>query len=406
MARRWVIATLLFIATLLNYLDRQILALVSPVLRQQFQMSSVTYSHLLTVFLLGYTISQFFAGRLVDKLGARKGLLIAMIWWSSAGLLSATSTRLYQLGIFLFLMGIGEAANWPTGVRAIREWFPPETRAVGVGFFNSGSCAGAVLAPLVVATLTLHFSWRMAFAVCSLAGIVWVIPWLIAYSPKPPFMNTAVKPASLTHTFKDRRAWFIILARFFADPIWFFYVFWLPDYLARVQGLSLKQIGMTAWMPFLAAGIGSFTGGLASGYLIRKNRSAPVARLTIMGAAACLMAFGVVIIYVHGTAISLAIISVVVFAYSAWAANVLTLPADLFPIGAVATVVGASGTGAGLGGMLTTLIFGYVIEHYSYTPVFWMIAVMPFIAFTCSLLAGRNASLGEDKTVAADNQIA
>jgi len=388
MQRRWFIATLLFFATLLNYLDRQVLSLVSPVLRLRFHMSASAYAHLLTAFLLGYTISQFIAGRLADRLGARRGLFFAMLWWSAAGLLAATSHTLWQLGCFLFLMGIGEAANWPTAVRAIREWFPSNSRAVAVGFFNSGSCAGAVLAPLVISALTLRYSWRVAFAVCGCIGFLWLIPWSLSYSKKTPFGDEMNGPATpIARIFSDKRVWGVILARFFADPIWYFYIFWLPDYLSRVRGLSLREIGITAWMPFLAAGIGSFAGGFASSYLIRKGSKPSNARLIVLGIAATVMLSGTTISYCHSVGLSITVISVVVFAYGVWAANILTLPSDIFPMGAVATVVGASGTAAGFGGMLTTLIAGQVIDHYSYRPVLWGIGMLPVIAFACSLLA-------------------
>jgi MFS transporter, ACS family, hexuronate transporter len=373
---------------------------VSPILRLRFHMSASTYAHLLTIFLLGYTISQFVAGRLADRLGARRGLLLAMLWWSSAGLLAATSNTLGQLGSFLFLMGIGEAANWPTSVRAIREWFPAKRRAVAVGYFNSGSCAGAVLAPIVVSALTLRYSWRVAFAVCGCIGFLWIIPWSLSYSKKTPFGDEGIGPATpISEIFRDRRAWGVILARFFGDPIWYFYIFWLPDYLSRVRGFSLREIGMTAWMPFLAAGIGSFVGGFASGHLIRKGSIPSSARLVVLGLSAAVMVAGTVISYCHGASLTIAIISLVIFAYGIWAANILTLPSDIFPVSAVATVVGASGTGAGLGGMLTMLVAGQVIDHYSYQPVLWGIGMLPLIAFACSLLAARSSRHSSRDTV-------
>lgn len=398
--RRWIIAALLFAATLLNYLDRQVLALVSPVLRVHFSLSATQYARLLNAFLLGYTVMQVLAGWFVDRLGARKGLMLAMIWWSLAGAAAAATRNPLELAICLCLMGAGEAANWPTAVKAIREWFPPATRAIGVGFFNAGSSAGAVLAPLIVTALTLHFSWRIAFVFCGALGLLWILPWTSAYS-QPPF-NAETPAAGSTRSLSfllDMRAWGIILARFFGDSIWYFYIFWLPDYLNHVLSLSLASIGAVAWIPFVAAGLGNFAGGGASGALVHRRRGAAQARLIVMGGSALVMATGAGIRWIHTETLALTAISLVVFAYSAWAANVLTLPSDIFPASQVATITGAAGTTAGIGGMLTMWLTGRVVDHFSYGPIFVMLGCLPLLAFGCSLLAGcsRGRRSGPDK---------
>lgn len=388
--RPWIIAALLFAATLLNYLDRQVLALVSPVLRSEFSLSAVEYARLLNAFLFGYTTMQVLTGWVVDRLGARKGLLLAMIWWSVAGAAAAAARNPLELGICLCLMGAGEAANWPTAVKAIREWFPPATRATAVGFFNSGSSAGAVLAPVIVTSLTIHFSWRIAFLFCGGLGLLWIAPWRMAYL-QPPFdgqPNAARAPRRIGFL-RDVRAWGVILARFFGDSIWFFYIFWLPDYCSHVLSLSLIAIGAVAWIPFLAAALGNFAGGWASGLLVGKRLGVVRSRLAVMGASALIMAAGAGIRWVHKESPAIVMISVVVFAYSAWAANVLTLPSDIFPASQVATITGTAGTLAGIGGMLTMWLTGRVVDHYSYGPVFLGLGCLPLLAFGCSLLALR-----------------
>lgn len=390
--RRWVIAGLLFTATLLNYLDRQVLALVSPVLRVNFSLSAAEYARLLNAFLLGYTVMQVLTGWIVDLLGARKGLLVAMVWWSLAGAAAAAAGSPFELAICLCLMGAGEAANWPTAVKAIREWFPPATRAIAVGFFNAGSSTGAVLAPLIVTALTIHFSWRIAFLFCGLLGLFWIFPWRSAYV-QPPFdeeSSEAQSPRRLGFLL-DKRAWGVILARFFGDSIWYFYIFWLPDYLSHALSLSLSAIGAVAWIPFLAAGLGNFAGGWASGALVSRRCGVSRSRLIVMGASAAVMAAGVSIHWLHTESLVITAISVVVFAYSAWAANVLTLPSDIFPASHVATITGAAGTMGGLGGMLTMWLTGRVVDHFSYGPVFVGLACLPLLAFGCSLLAGSRS---------------
>ncbi|MEO6911991.1 MAG: MFS transporter [Edaphobacter sp.] len=401
-SRRWWIALLLFAATLLNYLDRQVLALVTPVLRQELSLTATGYSHILTAFLFGYTFSQLFVGRVIDRVGPRRSLIIAMIWWSAAGIAAATSRNTWQLGLFLFLMGIGEAASWPGSVKAIQEWFSAKQRAVAVGFFNSGSSAGAVLAPLVVTYLTIRYSWRMAFIACGCLGFVWLIPWMFLYpASRPNVGETASEtslpaPISSATLFRDPRTWGVILARFFGDSIWVFYIFWLPDYLSRVRHMSLSSIGATAWIPFVAAGIGNMVGGMLSGMFVRKGLPAARSRILVMAGSAIAMTSGVGVWFCSTPALAIALISFVVFAYSSWAANVLTVPSDVFPQNAVATVVGFSGAAGGFGTMLSMLLAGHIIDHYSYLPVFIGLALLPVFASTCSFLtlsSGKKSSL-------------
>ena len=290
-------------------------------------------------------------------------------------------------------MGVGESANWPTAVKAVQQWFPPEKRAVAVGFFNAGSSVGAILAPFAVTRLTLHYSWRAAFIACGILGLLWVGPWRMVYRSAPQSEPDAGHERERGLAFlRDPRAWGVIGARFFADSIWYFYIFWLPDYLTHVQNLSLAAIGSLAWIPFAAAALGNFAGGSASGKLVRSGRPPVRARLTVMGLSAAVMVAGAAIRFCHHPALALTLISAVVFAYSAWAANVLTLPSDLFPASRVAAVVGASGTVAGLGGMLTTHLAGLVIDRYSYGPVFLGLGCLPILAFLMSLLAARPAA--------------
>jgi ACS family hexuronate transporter-like MFS transporter len=315
-------------------------------------------------------------------------MILAMLWWSAAGAAAAVARTPNQLALCLFLMGVGESANWPTAVKAVQQWFSPEKRAVAVGFFNAGSSAGAILAPFLVTRLTLHYSWRAAFLASGILGLLWVGPWRMVYR-LAPLSETDAGPGR-EHGLgflRDRRAWGVIGARFFADSIWFFYIFWLPDYLMHVQRLSLAAVGSLAWIPFVAAGLGNFAGGAASGKLIRRGRSPARARLAVMGLCAAVMVSGAAIHFLDHPGWALALISTVVFAYSGWAANVLTLPSDLFPASRVAAVVGASGTVAGLGGILTTHMTGMVIDRFSYGPVFAALGCLPILAFLCSLLA-------------------
>jgi MFS transporter, ACS family, hexuronate transporter len=388
--RRWAICGLLFAATFLNYLDREVLSVVSPVLRLQFHLTATAYSHLLTAFLLGYTVLQAYAGRAIDWMGARRGLLLAMLWWSGAGLLAGFARGPYQLGACLFLMGVGESANWPAAVKTTQQWFAPKQRGIAVAIFNCGSAAGAVAAPIVITVLTLRYSWRAAFAASGALGLLWVLPWLITFRRE---RHAVAGEASLEgpgpswfDTLRKRNTLALMGARFLADPLWIFFVFWLPDYLNRSRHFSMARIGATAWLPFLTAGLGNLAGGALSSSLMHRGVRARSARVRVMAVSAVLMLSGVSISFLSSPAMMLAAISLITFAYSCWAANILTLPADLFGGGEIATVIGLTGTAAGCGSMLVMLLVGILVDHVSYLPVLIGISCMPIFALLCVLL--------------------
>jgi ACS family hexuronate transporter-like MFS transporter len=296
-----------------------------------------------------------------------------------------------SLGAFRFLLGLGEAGNWPGGVKAVSEWFPPKERAFAIGFFNSGSTLGAVIAPPLVAWIALQWGWRNAFILTGSLGFVWLAFWLLFYrTPSQTFAKANAAPRTAwSELFRFREVWGLMLARMMADPVWWFYVFWLPEYLKRERGFTLAMIGFFAWIPFLTADAGNLLGGLASGWLIRRGRPILWARKAVMAASALLMMAGIPAVLAPEAAVSLALISVATFAYSTWAANILTLPADLFPQQVVASVSGLSGTGAALGGMIFTLIIGAVVDRFSYVPVFIAAGVMPLIAAIIVIMSIR-----------------
>jgi ACS family hexuronate transporter-like MFS transporter len=367
--RRWGVAALLFLATVINYIDRQTLSVLAPVLRDEFQMTNTDYSRVVFAFLLAYLIMQ-------------SGFSLTITWWSVAAMLHALANSVTSLGAFRFLLGLGEAGNWPGGVKAVSEWFPPRERAFAIGFFNSGSTLGAVIAPPLVAWIALQWGWRSAFLLTGSLGFAWLALWLLFYrAPPRTFAAADAAPgAAWRELFRFRQVWGLILARMMADPVWWFYVFWLPEYLKRERDFSLAMIGFFAWIPFLTADAGNLVGGLASGWLIRRGRPVLWSRKAVMAASALLMMAGIPAVLAPQAAVSLALISLATFAYSTWAANVLTLPADLFPQEVVASVSGLSGTGAALGGMIFTLIIGAVVDRFSYVPVFVAAGVMPLIA--------------------------
>jgi len=387
--KQWQVVVLLFLATSLNYVDRQTLSVLAPELRDRFHMSNTDYSRVVFAFLFAYMVMQSGSGRLLDRLGTRVGFSVCMGWWSAAAMLHAAVSSMSGLAVCRFLLGLGEAGNWPGGVKAVSEWFLPKQRAFAIGFFNSGSCVGAVLAPPVVAWIAIQWGWQSAFLLVGLPGFLWMAVWLATYRTpaRPAWDEGAGRRVAWLSLFHHREVWALVLARMTADPVWWFYVFWLPEYLKRERHFSLAAIGYFAWIPFFSAAFGSIVGGALSGGLIRRGVPVLRARKLVMAASAFAMTAGIPAVFVTNSAVALALISLVTLAYSAWAANVLTLPADLVPNDVVASISGISGTGAALGGMVFTLVTGVVVDRFSYVPVFAAAGTLPLIALS-SIVGG------------------
>ncbi len=267
---------LLFAATAVNYLDRQALSVVAPVLAVQISLSTLDYSHVIFVFLLGYTISQALAGGLIDKTGSRLGMLLCVAAWSVVSMLHGLSAGVLSFGVLRFLLGMAEAGNWPGAVKAVSENFPMPRRAFAVGVFNSGSTAGAIIAPPIVSAVTAIWGWRMMFVVVGLSGFIWVLLWSVLYKREPvaepePTATSSNGSHSFRSHLRNRAVGGLMISRSLADPVWWFYAFWLPSYLAHSRGFSLAQIGHTAWIPFVFAGVGGWFGGYVSDALVGRG---------------------------------------------------------------------------------------------------------------------------------------
>jgi ACS family hexuronate transporter-like MFS transporter len=371
-----IVLALLFSATAVNYLDRQALSVVAPVLAKQISLSSGEYSRVIFVFLLGYTISQALAGRLIDKTGTRLGMWLCVATWSVVSMLHGLSTGVVSFGILRFLLGMAEAGNWPGAVKAISENFPLSRRAFAVGVFNSGSTAGAILAPPLVSAVTASCGWRLMFVVVGLSGFIWIFLWSALYKgggavsrSESTVGHARTNPSFRVHL-RDKTVWGLMLARSLADPVWWFYAFWLPSYLAHSRGLSLVQIGHTAWIPFVFAGVGGWLGGYTSDALVRRGLAPVTARKITMSGSALLMLCGVFASRASSAAIALAWVSVVLLGFTSWASNMLSLPIDLFGSHEVGQVTGLTGTAGAIGGMAFTLLTGWLATNVSYESVF------------------------------------
>ena len=383
---RWVIAGWLTLSTVLNLIDRQTLSILAPVLRDKFNLSPQGYSNVVTAFLISYTVMYTVGGRFVDWIGERVGMAVCIAWWSICTMLTALARGAWSLGAFRFLLGLGEPGNYPAALRATSRWFPPEERGLPIALFSSGGAVGNVLAPPLIAGLTYLFGWRATFVVTGALGLVWLVVWLVIYRvPKDYPEITAeelnrlesaersktngVAPSWLS-LLKDRRVLALVLSRFVSDPVWYFYLFWMPEYLKRERGFSLNDIGLYAWIPFVAGAIGGMLGGRASDMLIARGVPSVKARTRVLYICAAMAPFGMLTSQVHSAAAAIAMIAIVAFVVYSWFINTAAIIPDLFPESVVGSVLGFIGTAGSGGGVLFSMLVGYVLSHYSYGVMF------------------------------------
>ena len=380
------VISLAFLATLVNYLDRQTLSVIAPELKRQFQMTDETYGLILSAFMLAYTVMNGVSGPLIDRIGTRLGYGICMAWWSTAGMLHAMAAGPFSLGIYRFLLGAGEAGNWPAAVKVVSEWFPPKERALASGIFNSGAAIGAIAAPPLVAWLVIKWGWPAAFVIVGASGYVWLVAWWLIYrTPEDVRQEVEARPAAPWRLLRTRFVSILTLSKVFVDPVWYFYIFWIPKYLSTVYGFTLAQIGKTAWIPFLSADVGNIAGGAFTQWLIRRGMPVPVARKTAVSVFALMMTSAIPAVFSGSAAVALAWISVATFGYAGYNANCLAFPADVFPRNMVGSIWGLASMGAGFGGMLFSWLSGAVIDRFGYFPVFIGYGILPVIALALVL---------------------
>jgi MFS transporter, ACS family, hexuronate transporter len=373
--------SLAFLATVINYLNRQTLSVMAPALLQKFRISAASYSQIVFAFMLAYTIMNGVAGRLLDRLGTRIGYGLTIAFWSGAELLNALASGARSLGAFQFLLGIGEAGNYPAGVKLITEWFPPEERSHASGIFNSGASIGAILAPPLVAWIMLTTNWRSTFLLIGLLGFLWLAAWLAVYrSPSHGNAPDQEDRLPLRALLRSRFLWQFTLSKVFSDPVWYFYVFWFPQYLKVAHSFSLREIGETAWIPFFTATLGNLAGGAVFTGVSRMRAAPATARRIAIVIFSALMVSAVFVGQVSSAPGCIALISTATFGYAGALANLLAVPGDVFPKGAVASIWGFASMGSGFGGMFFSLVTGWMVDHYSFRPAFVLFGIIPLLA--------------------------
>ncbi len=405
---RWIVIALIFLATVINYIDRQTMAVLKSSIASDIGLTNAQYAAVQNTFLVFYGISQMVSGRLYDIIGTKLGFVFSIVLWSFAAIMHAFAGSAGAFRAWRAVLGFGEAGNWPGAIKAVSEWFPVKERALGVGIFNAGASVGGAASAPIIAFLGVAYGWRTAFVVTGLLGFFWLALWLAIYGT--PSSHPWLSDAERQHIQSDRpvdaagsdwrpgwrtlltyrQTWAVVVGRFLTDPIWWLYVFWVPSYFQEARGFSLQQVGTSTWFPFFAAGLGAIAGGWASGHLISRGWSVDRARKSVMTAGALLTPAGILAMRAEDPYMALACMGLVLFGFQVWMNNLQTLPSDFFPQTAVASVAGLGGTAAALASILYNWNTGRIVDAVGYAPVFVVAGLLgPAGLIAVHLLAGR-----------------
>jgi ACS family hexuronate transporter-like MFS transporter len=397
---------MLFVATSINYMDRQVIAILKPTLQHSIGMTEVNYAYIVDAFQIAYAIGLLAAGRLIDKLGTRIGYILVMAVWSLSAMGHALASTVLEFGLARFFLGLGESGNFPAAIKTVAEWFPQNERSLATGIFNSGANVGAILAPAIVPWVTLHRGWRAAFLATGIFSVVWIVWWFRNY--RQPANHPTLTGEELRHIYQEaavemgpsipwkrllrcRQTWGFSIAKFLTDPIWWFYLFWLPSYFSAKFNLNLSHLGLPLIIVYNVSAIGSVGGGWLPAVFRRVGFAANYARLAAMLSCACL----VVPIYMASSVKSewaaIALISVAAGAHQGWSANLFTTSSDMFPRSAVGAVVGIGGMAGAVGGAVFAFFAGHILQlTHSYASLFGISAGAYVLALVvlCSVAPG------------------
>lgn len=396
---RWKICALLFAATAINYIDRQMIGVLKPAIQADLGWSERQYADIVFWFQAAYAVGFLLMGRLIDRAGARFGYAIAFGIWTLAHMAHGLVHSVTQFVVVRFALGLGEAGNFPSGLKAVADWFPQRERALAVGLFNAGANVGAIVTPLVVPAIALSYGWRAAFVVTGAFSVIWLGAWLLIY--RRPEEHSRIDESELalirsdpqlvseriswSRLFLVRETWAYAVPKFMTDPVWWMFLFWLPDFLGKRYGLDLKGFGLPLVAIYVISDAGSVIGGWISSRWIRSGWSPNAARKTTMSICGLAVLPIITVQYVDGLWLAVSLIGLAAAAHQAFSANLLTLPSDLFPRQAVASVVGIGGTAGAIGGMLIAKFVGYVLEATGSYALIFTVAGTAYLAALTAL---------------------
>lgn len=411
--RRWFVLALLFAITVINFIDRQTVSVLAPVLRAVLHLSNEQYGRIIAAFQFGMMTGELPMGALMDRWGVRLGLMGAVLWWSGAtGVQSLTRTGT-QLGLARFWMGTGECGNYSGGMKVVARLFAKKERTLAIGIFNSGSMIGATIATPLIVYLMQHFGFRVAFLLSASLGLLWVPLWWFTYrEPVKAEQKTAAAELGrnaklpnvpLRDLIANRSLWAVMLCRFFIGPVIQFYWYWIPSYLFSVRHLTMGQLGLLGWIPFLLGDFGGFAGGWSAGWLQKRSVSTYRVRQLTMYSSSILCIASLLVPHTASTAIAFLLIGIAMFADNFLSANMFGSMTDLFQERELGRVTGFSGVAAGLSGLLFPLLTGALVDRFSYAPVFFLVALMPLIGTGALFIFGRQGYARENNTASLSN---
>jgi ACS family hexuronate transporter-like MFS transporter len=420
---RWWICAMLFASTAINYMDRQTLSLLAPYLKNSYHWTNSDYADLVIAFRVAYAIGQTLCGRGMDRIGTRRGITISVAFYSLVSVLTPLANGFLSFMGFRLMLGLGESANWPAATKAVSEWFPAKERALATAFFDSGSSIGGALSPFLVLWIYFHWGWRPAFLVPGVLGFIWLLIWRKFYYP--PDQHPLISAEELTMLRNENRStespesivktrwrdllrlpqtWGVIAARTFTDPVWYFVTDWFPIYLVA-KGIDLRNGLIAIWIPFLAADLGNFAGGAASGYLIRRGWTLGASRKAVVVAGGCGTMLLIPTVFTQDLWIITSLFALATFSYACFSTIANVLPSDIYKSNAVATVSGLSGTGSGIGTIIAMKAVGYLSDArvaksgHAFDPIVIASGIIPMIGMVLVLLLIRNTRATEEGLV-------
>jgi ACS family hexuronate transporter-like MFS transporter len=373
---RWVVCGLLFLVTTINYIDRSALGLVEPILKHMLggdadpARYNQQYSSIVTCFIVAYGLGFLVSGRVIDRIGAQKGLALSIVVWSMASISHAFARTAVGFGIARFALGLGESGNFPAALKATADWFPVEERALATGIFNSGTSAASLVAPLIIPWAAIRFGWQVAFFLTGGLSLLWLGAWLLfPYNRRQSSATYEVAPATPRASFgsllRDRKTWSFALSKALTDPVWWFYLFWLPKFFHERFEVDMQQLGLPLVLVYVGATIGSIGGGWLAGFAIRRGRSPRAGRRFAM-LVCSLAAMAVILVpFAHVLWQAIALLCIATGAHQGWSSNLLSTPSDMFPSSSVATVVGIGGAVGAAGSSMVTTVIGLLWTHHS-----------------------------------------
>ena len=389
---------LLFFAATINYMDRQVIGLLKPTLQAQLGWTEIGYGRIIVAFQVAYGLSLLFIGKWIDRVGTRIGFTLAVLFWSVSAMAHAAANSMFQFGLARFSLGVGEAGSFPASIKSVAEWFPKRERALATGLFNSGANVGAFLAPLIVRWLTYGFGWRMAFVGTGALGIVWILAWLALYHrPEESRLVSAGEvafirsdPETITTTavpwrtmLRLRQAWAVALGKFFTDPIWWVYLFWMPDFLHKNFKLDLSGMALPLFVVYSGASVGSVCGGWLSSSLLKRGWSENAGRKTAMLVCALAVMPVMFAARTSNAWLAVSLVALAAGAHQGWSANIYTLVSDMFPRGAVASVVGFGTLMGSIGGMIMSYGVGDILQRKGSYLLVFLIAGTAYLVALC-----------------------